>query len=447
MRCDEIYDWIQRDMDYDLEDSEKELLLQHLRKCPDCSLLYNRLKSLSGHLEDLPMVEPPFSIVESIMPELDKLDRARASALHDEQAAALRAVEPGRTSRKRIILYRSLGSVAAAGLLISAIMYGMDKTKTYMNESSFGGTREHVNTGKAVLPPSSSETSGNSVAKNTPPAQKTETNGADAPAANRDKATAGGGSSAGGTAPQETAKADTSNGHQQPNVSAGKEGGTNSPSPHSVQQNTDPASVSPGKTNSTEPSTDSSVAKNTVVGPSLPQGTTVDQSGAHPALEQGDSGAVAESGTSPSPGGPAIASADKDGQTKAASSASAVQPSDKVATIAGIANPEQGKTGAESDRQAAAGKSSYTPPGLPSPGGNYFVSESNNRLLIRDRQGNIVFVTHTWQNTYKVDYYWVDNQKVTYSLEFTGTGNQPDSMPHYWLIDMGKNIELPIYNK
>ncbi|WP_205628939.1 hypothetical protein, partial [Acinetobacter baumannii] len=95
---------------------EQTMLKQHLTLCRDCASLYQRLSSLSTHLAQLPLVEPPISIVNSILPELDRIDRERAVTPPIQEQAA--AFEGTRQRTKRAIWYRYIGGATAAGLLL-----------------------------------------------------------------------------------------------------------------------------------------------------------------------------------------------------------------------------------------------------------------------------------------------------------------------------------------
>ncbi|WP_195572649.1 anti-sigma factor family protein [Paenibacillus sp. 1001270B_150601_E10] len=81
MNCQEVVTLMQRELDQDLNDAEEKLLAEHLNRCSACSDMYERLKMLNEDLEMLPKVTPPFSIVDSILPKLDEMDREQAAAI------------------------------------------------------------------------------------------------------------------------------------------------------------------------------------------------------------------------------------------------------------------------------------------------------------------------------------------------------------------------------
>ncbi|WP_409341387.1 zf-HC2 domain-containing protein [Paenibacillus sp. MBLB4367] len=85
MKCPEVMEFMQRYVDHDLDQAEEALLLAHVMQCPECADMLEKLQLLSDELESLPDVVPPFSIVDSILPQLERM--------MDEQSAA-KTVEP-----------------------------------------------------------------------------------------------------------------------------------------------------------------------------------------------------------------------------------------------------------------------------------------------------------------------------------------------------------------
>ncbi|MGC5328480.1 anti-sigma factor family protein [Brevibacillus sp. SYSU BS000544] len=69
-RADYI-DLIQRDLDGELSLVEKEMLERKLQIDPELQLVHSRLSRVSDSLEQLPKVTPPFSLVDSILPQLE----------------------------------------------------------------------------------------------------------------------------------------------------------------------------------------------------------------------------------------------------------------------------------------------------------------------------------------------------------------------------------------
>lgn len=77
MNCSEAVEWMHRYIDHDLDEEQSSVLFEHLEGCTECSEDFALLRELSAKLEDLPKVAPPFSLVDSILPQLDEIDRAR----------------------------------------------------------------------------------------------------------------------------------------------------------------------------------------------------------------------------------------------------------------------------------------------------------------------------------------------------------------------------------
>lgn len=134
MKCTEVTEWMHRYLDHDLSPAETEDMFRHLETCPACADLFERLASLSEQLENLPDVQPPFSLVDSILPRLEALDReaeAQEQSARMEPAPAA-AVEsgamPGRSRRSNrrggssMAMRTGIGAVAAAVMLGIAIL-------------------------------------------------------------------------------------------------------------------------------------------------------------------------------------------------------------------------------------------------------------------------------------------------------------------------------------
>jgi|GEM_PF-477110 len=77
MTCQEVMEYMQRQLDDDLNDHEADALTAHTRYCSDCADMFERLKRLSAELDSLPKVVPAFSLVDAIIPQLDRIDSER----------------------------------------------------------------------------------------------------------------------------------------------------------------------------------------------------------------------------------------------------------------------------------------------------------------------------------------------------------------------------------
>ncbi|MDY8021890.1 anti-sigma factor [Paenibacillus polymyxa] len=129
MKCgEEVMDWMQRYVDHELGEEETSQLMNHIATCPDCAEKFLILQTLSRELEELPAVSPAFSLVDSIMPQLDAIDRAR-----EEQGSALQemqpvAVEPGSVPRQRTQptpWWNRMAGRAAMGVAAAAVVLGI----------------------------------------------------------------------------------------------------------------------------------------------------------------------------------------------------------------------------------------------------------------------------------------------------------------------------------
>lgn len=95
MKCPEVMELMQRYVDRDLDQAEEALLLAHVMQCPECADMLEKLQLLSDELESLPEVMPPFSIVDSILPQLERMadEQSAAKSIEPEQETILTAGE------------------------------------------------------------------------------------------------------------------------------------------------------------------------------------------------------------------------------------------------------------------------------------------------------------------------------------------------------------------
>lgn len=134
MNCSEAVEWMHRYIDHDLDEEQSSVLFEHLEGCAECSENFALLREISAKLEDLPKVTPPFSLVDSILPQLEEIDRARreggaafealpATMVSGEATSELSRNDRRRQSgprRGRVYRVGALGVAAAAilGLFI-----------------------------------------------------------------------------------------------------------------------------------------------------------------------------------------------------------------------------------------------------------------------------------------------------------------------------------------
>jgi hypothetical protein len=413
---------MQRDLDGELEPFEHAKLTKHLEECTDCASLYERLHTLSTHLAQLPMVEPPFSIVQSILPQLEQIDHEReTSPFIQEQAAAAEGISK---KRRKAIWYRYIGGATAAGLLISAVMFTLDEPQT--KQSAFSPAQTTLV--KDVTREKEQNVSSESVS---------ETH----------------------AAPHESVQS-------QPNASADSQP---SVSNKTVERPNDKDSGA-----SSRPNSSSSVAYSSQSQPNISSSESVVKQPEHPPISQPQGekqGSMNEAAFVP-PGvqaEPVQPAAEPEKQADESSVAMAKSPDaseeNKVAAAVPPVRERTGMMGFAQDSSNEKQKvedvpatqetekgegAAYKPSGKPSPGKQYFVSKSGNRLLVRDDTGNIQFVTHTWNDMYSVSYRWVDDAKISYKLTYSpraGVENESTVHSQEWLIDLEKNIERPLFNK
>ncbi|MGO4274962.1 anti-sigma factor, partial [Paenibacillus sp. TAF58] len=86
MNCQEVMEFMQRQLDGDLDAKEEDELHAHLMHCLDCAQMFERLQRLSDELTQLPKVVPPYSLVDAIMPQLADIDRHAAASITDKVA-------------------------------------------------------------------------------------------------------------------------------------------------------------------------------------------------------------------------------------------------------------------------------------------------------------------------------------------------------------------------
>lgn len=115
MNCDEVMEAMQRDLDGDLTAEERQRMQIHLLNCPDCVSLYERLRRLSSQLENLPKVEPPFSLVDALLPRLEAMPLPTAKKVWRRKAMG-----------RRLLLWTG-GTVVAALLGVMVVLADMHK--------------------------------------------------------------------------------------------------------------------------------------------------------------------------------------------------------------------------------------------------------------------------------------------------------------------------------
>jgi hypothetical protein len=133
MNCAEVMEWMHRYLDQDLSRDEIVEMFLHIDDCPSCAEVFGQLTFLSKELEQLPDVKPPFSLVDSILPQLAELDHSsrEQSAVRSEEPVVVpfsRESARGKASKGASVATRTgIGAIAAAVLLGVAIFNMPDK--------------------------------------------------------------------------------------------------------------------------------------------------------------------------------------------------------------------------------------------------------------------------------------------------------------------------------
>ncbi|NBD22892.1 anti-sigma factor family protein [Paenibacillus glycinis] len=125
MNCQEVMDYMQRQLDGDLDERETEILMNHTRHCSDCAAMFERLKLLSSGLESLPRVAPSYSLVDAILPKLAEIQAAAEAAVEPPRIViAGEGTNPPRRVQKQAGNWRrwlplsAIGGTVAAGVII-----------------------------------------------------------------------------------------------------------------------------------------------------------------------------------------------------------------------------------------------------------------------------------------------------------------------------------------
>ncbi|MGO4107252.1 anti-sigma factor family protein [Paenibacillus sp. YAF4_2] len=123
MTCQEVIEYMNRQLDDDLNEHEYEILMKHTRHCPDCAAMFERLKKLSEELGNLPQVMPRFSLVDAILPKLEFMEPIR---LPEAAAVEIPAVTiPSQQSNRRAKARHQLRFRAISGIIAASVAAGL----------------------------------------------------------------------------------------------------------------------------------------------------------------------------------------------------------------------------------------------------------------------------------------------------------------------------------
>jgi hypothetical protein len=147
MKCQEVNELMQRYLDKDLGDMENSVLFKHVQECAECAAVFERLKRLSDELEQMPDVDPPVSLVDSILPRLEEIDRTGAGMQDVEfPVDGNKIPEQNKiVSFKRWIAdrpFKAVGGVVAAAVVFGLIIVnnpGTFKQSSYLTANESAG--------------------------------------------------------------------------------------------------------------------------------------------------------------------------------------------------------------------------------------------------------------------------------------------------------------------
>ncbi|QMV40463.1 anti-sigma factor family protein [Cohnella cholangitidis] len=128
MICQEVMELMQRYIDGDLDQQETSLMMDHAGQCPDCAAMLARLQKLSSELEQLPRVVPKYSLVDAILPELDRLHAAESSkglnvSQERSDSSAPTSTPSGRSNRPARHLFGKISGAVAAGIVAGLLLF------------------------------------------------------------------------------------------------------------------------------------------------------------------------------------------------------------------------------------------------------------------------------------------------------------------------------------
>lgn len=116
MKCEEVMELMQRSLDGDLDSGETSRMMEHIQACPECAAMFERLTRLSANLAQLPRVTPSFSIVDSILPQLEKIELEPPASQVSAETGSTEDNLPPRTSRSARRIYRRVATAIVAGI-------------------------------------------------------------------------------------------------------------------------------------------------------------------------------------------------------------------------------------------------------------------------------------------------------------------------------------------
>lgn len=135
MNCQEVIEFMQRYIDEDLNQQEKKLMMDHIGQCPDCATMLIKLQKLSSELTQLPRVIPRYSLVDAILPELERLRAAESTETSNsnESVTSVTAAATLRSNRPRRHLFRNLSGIIAAAVVAGLLLFNLPQNGAFID--------------------------------------------------------------------------------------------------------------------------------------------------------------------------------------------------------------------------------------------------------------------------------------------------------------------------
>ncbi|SFE99680.1 Putative zinc-finger [Paenibacillus catalpae] len=137
MTCQEVIEYMNRQLDDDLGEHEYEILIKHTRHCPDCAAMFERLKKLSEELGNLPHVMPKYSLVDAILPQLEQIVPFRQPEAASVEISPVTPQTARRAKERHQLRFRAITGIiaasVAAGLFLVSYNAGL-----FPSSGSFG---------------------------------------------------------------------------------------------------------------------------------------------------------------------------------------------------------------------------------------------------------------------------------------------------------------------
>lgn len=125
MTCQEVIEYMNRQLDGDLDEHEYEILMNHTRHCPDCAAMFERLKKLSDELGNLPHVMPKYSLVDAILPQLEEIVPFRQPEAAAVEIAPVAVPAPTQQTTRRAKERHQLRFRAITGIIAASVAAGL----------------------------------------------------------------------------------------------------------------------------------------------------------------------------------------------------------------------------------------------------------------------------------------------------------------------------------